>query len=94
MSDIYTSSRYYNQTVDYISLEEGGDVRPIVFYQFDDLHDKNYGIYTFAQGDRLDRLSFQFFNRPDMWWAIAEYNPEIQDIFNIKPGTLLRIPNV
>jgi len=94
MSNIYISSRYYNQTIDYVQLEENGDIKPIVFYQFDDLSGKNYTVYTVVQGDRLDRLSYKFFGRPDLWWAIVEYNPELQNFINLAPGTVLRVPNV
>lgn len=94
MSDIYVSSRYYNQKIDYIQLEEHGHATPIIFYEFDDLRNKKYTLYTYSQNDRLDQLSYRFFGRPDMWWAIVEYNPEIQNFINIQPGTVLRIPNV
>lgn len=94
MSDIYISSRYYNSTIDYLQLEYGSDIKPIVFYSFDDLYNKKYTTYTIAQGDRLDQLSYKFFGRPDMWWAIVEYNPEVQDFINLTPGITIRIPNV
>jgi nucleoid-associated protein YgaU len=29
-----------------------------------------------------------------MWWTILDHNPEISDPDNIKPGKVLRIPNV
>ena len=94
MSDLYVSSRYYNQSVDFIQLEDGGDITPVVFYQFDNISGQNYYLYTYKKGDKLYQLSYKFFGRPDMWWAIAEYNPQIQNIMNINPGTVIRIPNV
>lgn len=93
MSDLYISSRYYSSPIDFIQLEEGGEVKPIVFYEFDQITDKSYTIHVVVQGDRLDQLSYRYFNRPDMWWAIVEYNPEIKNFFSLIPGTYLRIPN-
>ena len=94
MSDIYASSRYHNQVIDYIQIKPGGNITPNVFYQFDDLYNKTFTLYAFKQGDKLYQLSYRFFGRPDMWWAIAEMNPEVQDFTRIQPGTLLRIPSV
>ena len=94
MSNLYANSRYYNQNIDFIQLEDGEDITPIIFYQFDDLTNVKYNIYTTAQGDKLYQLSYRFFGRPDLWWAIVEYNPQVTDFFNITPGTQLRIPNV
>ena len=94
MSDLYVSSRYYFSPIDFLQVETGGEVKPIVFYEFDQLKNKSYTIHTVVYGDRLDQLSYKYFNRPDMWWAIIEYNPEIRDFFNLTPGTYLRIPNV
>jgi hypothetical protein len=88
------SSRYYSAVIDYITLYDGGDVKPIVFYEFDQISNKSYSVHVCVYGDRLDQLSYKYFNRPDMWWAIIEYNPEIRDFFNLLPGTYLRIPNV
>lgn len=94
MTSSYVSSRYYNQVVDYIQLEENGDIKPIVFYQFDDLYNKTYTIYEWSDTDKLWSVSYKYFGRPDLWWAIVEYNPEIKDFMNITPGTPIRIPNV
>lgn len=94
MSDIYASSRYYNSTVDFISFARNSDIYPFIIYQPDVLVNISYKVHVVIEGERLDQLSFRYFNRPDMWWAIVEYNPEIRDFFNIPAGTLLRIPNV
>jgi hypothetical protein len=36
----------------------------------------------------------KFYGKPGYWWIIMEANPEVEDLQNIAPGTLLRIPSV
>jgi len=41
--------------------------------------------YQFKQWDRLDRLSFNYYNDVDLWWRILDANPEVlcaADILN------------
>jgi hypothetical protein len=94
MSDIYSSSRYASATMDFISVNDSNTVTPVLFYNFDDVYNTKYSVHYYAKGQRLDQLSFMYYDRPDLWWAIVEYNPEVKDFFNITPGTPLRIPNV
>jgi hypothetical protein len=90
---IVSGSRYENSIVDYFKKEENGNTYPIVFYSFDSLTNVSFSLHTFIEGETLQGLSNQYYNRPDLWWAIAEYNPEITDLINIPAGTELRIPN-
>jgi hypothetical protein len=90
---IVSGSRYENSIVDYFKKEENGNTYPIVFYSFDSLTNVSFSLHTFIEGETLQGLSNQYYNRPDLWWAIAEYNPEITDFINIPAGTELRIPN-
>jgi len=91
---IRASSRYETSVVDYFRKVENGQTFPIVFYNFDYLNSISFVPHTFVEGETLTGLSWRYFNRPDLWWAIAEYNPEIKDFINIPGGTVLRIPNV
>jgi len=48
----------------------------------------------FQKGDRLDLLSFHYYGTSRLWWAIAIAN-NIQNPFKeIKPGTMIRIPDI
>lgn len=49
--------------------------------------------YSVEKGyeDRLDLISFKFYNTPLLWWAIAEMN-NISNPFDVKAGLVLRIP--
>ena len=42
--------------------------------------------------NRLDKISYKFYNTPEYWWAIAHAN-NIFDCFNVSRGTKLRIPS-
>ena len=91
---IYQNSRYYSQDVDYVAFVENGDELPIVFYEFDELGNSTWTEHEYKSGERLDSLAYTYYGRPDLWWLIPEYNPEVKDHSNIAPGTILRIPRV
>lgn len=52
-----------------------------------------YTFYRVVSGERVDTIAWDFFGRADLWWLIAEANPEIIDWFDLAPGEVLRIPN-
>lgn len=91
---IYKGSRYEYSTIDFFKVKTNGDSNPVVFYKFSPLGVVEYWSHTYMQGERLDQIANQYYNRPGFWWLIPEYNPEIEDFNNIDPGTVLRIPNV
>jgi hypothetical protein len=91
---IYQNSRYYTQLIDYVAFVPDGSSFPIVFYEFDTPGTVKWQEHIYAQNERLDQISEQYYGRPDYWWLIPEYNPQIMDFSNIVPGTVLRIPNV
>ena len=43
-------------------------------------------------GDRLDTLSYQFYNDSSYWWIIASANNIHNAVFSFTEGTILRIP--
>ena len=91
---IYQNSRYYTQLIDYVSFVPDGDSFPIVFYEFDNPGTVKWQEHVYLEGERLEQISQKYYERPDLWWVIPEYNPQISDFDNIVPGTVLRIPNV
>ena len=91
---IYQNSRYYNQLIDYLAFSENGDSYPIVFYEFDNSGVISWWEHIYTEGERLEQIAQRYYNRPDYWWVIPEYNPKVSDFANIKPGTVLRIPRV
>lgn len=91
---ILTGSRYENSTVDFFTKKEYGTSYPVVFYTPDSLVNISFLNHVVTEGETLHGLSQVYFSRPDLWWAIVEYNPEIVDFINITPGTVIRIPSV
>jgi hypothetical protein len=91
---IYKGSRYEYSTIDYVSTKDGNPEEPIVFYTFSDIGLINYHEHHYMAGERLEQIAYKYYNNPEYWWVIPEYNPEILDFTNIKPNTILRIPNV
>jgi phage tail protein X len=53
----------------------------------------SYTYYRVVSGDRADTLAWDFYGRADLWWLIADANPEIIDWFDITVGEVLRIPS-
>lgn len=91
---IFKGSRYEYSVVDFFSTEVDGVDKPVVFYEFSSLGYVKYWQHQYMEGERLDQIAYKYYQRPQYWWIIPEYNPEIVDINNIAPGTILRIPNV
>jgi hypothetical protein len=91
---IYKGSRYEYSTIDYVATTPNGNPNPVVFYQFSDIGYIEYQEHTYVEGERLDQLAYKYYRSSGYWWIIPEYNPEVTDFTNIKPGTVLRIPRV
>lgn len=47
-----------------------------------------------VEGDRLDNLSYEFYNNTQYWWVIAAANPGKirKDSYYVTPGIQIRIP--
>lgn len=91
---IYKGSRYEYSTIDYFTTVRNGEEKPTVFYSFSELGLVDYWEHVYVQGERLEQIAFKYYNRPEYWWIIPEYNPQILDINNISVGSVLKIPNV
>jgi hypothetical protein len=54
---------------------------------------KDYTIYQWTDGDRLDKVALKFLGDPSLWWQVMDINPEITNPSTITSGTLIRIPS-
>ncbi len=43
---------------------------------------------------RLDLISQKAYGTPNLWWVIAEFNGINDPLFDLRPGTILRIPSL
>jgi hypothetical protein len=93
MPKIAKGSRYEYSVVDFVQLKENEELLPIVFYQFPNIGRLSYSYHVYTQGERLDQISNKYYKKPGFWWVITQANPEVTDILNITPGTVLRIPS-
>lgn len=91
---IYAGSRYEQSTVDYLTTTPYGVPKAIVFFKPEDLTDISYFTHVITDSDTWHGLAQQYFQNPALWWAIAEYNPELKDFIHIPVGTTIRIPSV
>lgn len=91
---IFQGSRYEYSTVDFFSTTAEGNENAVVFYDSYFTPTFSYTEHTYTVGERLDAISYQYYSRPDLWWLILDYNPEISDPQNIPAGTIIRIPSV
>jgi len=91
---IYSGSRYENSTVDYLSKTPYGKAYPIVFFNSEDLTNISFFTHITLASDTWHGLAQQYFQNPSLWWAIAEYNPELKDFIHFPVGTTIRIPSV
>lgn len=48
--------------------------------------------HTLKLGERLDNLAQKYYDNPLLSWVIMAGNPEFESEWEIKPGTMLRIP--
>lgn len=90
---IYLGSRYETATV-VQAQDSSGNYYPVAFRNGSPFPTSTqYQYYLCLQGDRIDRLAYHFYQRSDLWWVIADANPEVPLPEPLVPGTVLRIPN-
>jgi phage tail protein X len=89
---ITAESRYSTATIQTVQTSSG--VRQTVIVPAPSERVVAYTNYLVRDGERIDQLAFRFLGVVDLWWMIADANPEIQDWLVLPRGTLLRIPRV
>lgn len=54
---------------------------------------KDTDVYVMSEtGDRLDTLSYEYYEDASLWWIIAAANNIHDAPMGLEPGTILRIP--
>ena len=90
---IYTNSRYADGLFGQSINNTFSTYNTFVFRNFNTGEEQPYINYLFTASDRIDILADLFLGSPKFWHIIMDINPEVPDAFNIKPGTIIRIPN-
>lgn len=89
---IYQDSRY--ETADVVRLQKNGKTRLTVVPQpAGVLVVVDYAYHRVIEGERIDILATQYLGDPELWWVIAEANPQWSFYDRLPVGTLLRIPS-
>ncbi len=50
--------------------------------------------YTARIGDRWDTIAYKYLGSPTLWYVVANYNNSLNGSIFIKPGTIIKIPEV
>lgn len=82
--------RYEN--IQLSTTKSGRKYRENVIYPSVDTSDDDIYVIT-SEGDRLDKLAWEFYNNVEYWWIIASANPTVSITSMAVPtGVQLRIP--
>lgn len=87
---VYEGSRYDGAPVIRTPGADGRS-RPAV-YSMLPLPIGAYQNYIAREGDRFDLIAHSLWGDAELWWRIADINPEVFHPHAIEPGTILRIP--
>lgn len=90
---IYLDSRYADGALRDVYDETNGSYQLTVFRRFPYSTGVYYN-YEWVSGDRIDVIALRFLGDQKKWWSIMDFNPEVLNPMDIKPGTILRIPVV
>lgn len=93
MANFRTTSRYFNGTV---SKNRSGQ-NFLVLRQPLNLEPANGDIFVIVTADLLyrpDLISYKAYGTSDYWWAIYEFNQIRDPFFDLKLGSILRIPEL
>ena len=89
---IVNGSRYMGQPVMTVPTDILGDTAACVFGPIPETPAK-FVYYTVIQGDRMDKLAFELYGQSELWWKIADANPEVFYPGNLVVGSIIRIPS-
>jgi hypothetical protein len=51
-----------------------------------------YQTYAVLEGDRVDLLAYRMYGDPQLWWLIANANPEVFFPDDLVAGAIIRLP--
>lgn len=88
---IVNGSRYMGQPVVSVPIDAQGDSAVAVFGP-PAVGPATFYYHTVVAGDRMDTLANQLYGIPDLWWKIANANPEIFYPDSLVVGSIIRIP--
>ena len=91
---IYVGSRYENDPVDRVIVPTGEFVPAVYHSRPPEVQFFGYSLHVCGYGERLEQLAAEHLSDPELFWVIANANPEVFYPDDIPVGTVLRIPNI
>jgi hypothetical protein len=85
--------RYINTTVN-VTSNQSSIITSYLGVKYPEIPYSDTDIYVYTTiGDRLDKLSQQYYNSTEYYWVIASANPDVGlNSLYIPEGTQIRIP--
>lgn len=90
---INSQSRYRSNPVEKVVVSDG-TFQKVIVPQQPSTYAFNYSYHLISASDRIDTLADRYFGDAELWWNIADANPEILDWTELLVGATIRIPNV
>ncbi len=87
---IFEGSRYERSKV--LRVQDSKGVFHPTLYTDLQVDSSKFIRHTVIAGDRMDSLAFYYYRNAELWWFIAEANPEVFYPDDLVPGSVLRIP--
>lgn len=88
---ISPTSRYASNTVIPVT-DANGVTRPTIVLTPPPARTYQVQYYTWSAQDRPDTVAYRMYKSEQLWWLIADANPEILNWLTVRAGTVIRIP--
>lgn len=89
---IFEGSRYESATQLRVA-DADGTARPTLYPLLGATTGRRvYRTYIASEHERYDQIAQNLFDDPQLWWVIADLNPEFPYPDELPVGTVLRIP--
>lgn len=89
---IQPNSRYSTATVSRLPAKNG-ELRSTIIPASTTAQRIRYTEYRLQQGDEITSIAYQRLGNAQLWWIIAEANPEIIWWADVPAGRVIRIPH-
>jgi len=89
---ITEGSRYEESRV---LMTQGADsvYRPTTYYTPSPYAQvRSFRYHIVQEGERIELIAYNTLGDAELWWMVAELNPEILNPSRLVPGTILRVP--
>lgn len=87
---IFEGSRYSTSKV--AAVPDAAGVYHATIYPRSPLASFRYQVYRVKFGDRMETIAAVALGDSELWWRVAQLNPELLYPNDLEPGTIIRIP--